>query len=147
MVDLSHNAFGRAKGKAADDAAKAFVARRLKAITNAKPVALPPMAARSDRRKDSARQSVFRLARLFTSRFDSVRCVVVDLSADGARVAMEGAYTLPEEVTLSFDQSCVKRKARIAWRHDRELGLEFIKDEKPEKPEDDQDYGDFHYYD
>ncbi|MEM9616331.1 MAG: PilZ domain-containing protein [Pseudomonadota bacterium] len=135
MVALSHDSFKRSKrgiGKAGFDlsAEHDFVAKRLAAITNAKPLACPPATTTNKaKRKRLTRHSVFRLARVFISKMDSIRCVVVNLSADGARITMEDAYALPDIVTLRFDQSGVRRKARVAWRQDRDIGLCFIKDE------------------
>lgn len=135
MVALSHDSFKRSKrgiGKAGPDlsAEQDFVAKRLAAITNAKPLACPPATTTNKARRERlTRHSVFRLARIFISKMDSIRCVVVNLSADGARITMEDAYALPDTVTLRFDQSGVRRKARVAWRQDRDIGLCFIKDE------------------
>ena len=48
---------------------------------------------------------------------------------------MEDAYALPEIVTLRFDQSCVRRKARIVWRQGRDAGLCFIKQSDADEDE------------
>lgn len=141
MADLSRNSFKRraklhGKADAEMAEARAFVAKRLSAISNTKPVTCPPEAAAIIGKHERApRQSVYRLASLYISKIDCVRCVVVNLSADGARITMEGIFELPEFVVLRFDQSGVKRKARIAWRQDRDIGLTFIKEER----DDDQD--------
>lgn len=133
MADLSHKSFrypldNTGKTDAETAAAREFVSKRLAAITRAKPVQKTQV-------ERAPRKSVYKLAKLFTSKIDSVRCVVVNLSADGARVTMEDAYDLPEIVVLRFEQTGVKKKARIAWRQDREIGLSFIKDEQREDQE------------
>ncbi len=132
MVALSHNNFQRSnkrRGKAETSAsARAFVAQRLAAITAAKPALQSNTTPHSEQRR-IGRRSTYRLASVYVSRLESIRCVVIDLSADGARITMEHAYTLPEVVTLRFDQSCVRRKARITWRQGRDAGLCFIKPE------------------
>jgi len=130
MVELSHDNFRRSKkrvGKAETSAAtRAFVGQRLAAITAAKPAQQANISPHNEQRR-IGRRSVYRLASVLTSTLESIRCVVIDLSADGAQITMEGAYTLPEVVTLRFDQSCVRKKARVAWIQGREAGLCFIK--------------------
>jgi PilZ domain-containing protein len=139
MADLSQKSFGHRarlndKAEAELMQAREFVAKRLSAISNAKPVMCPTAAAALRAHRERApRKTVYRLASLFTSKMDSVRCVVVNLSADGARITMEDTYELPEFVMLRFDQSGVKKKARIAWRQDRDIGLSFIKEERDDE--------------
>ena len=132
MADLSHKSFRYplgTTGKTDEEvaAAREFVSKRLAAITSAKPV--------KTQVERAPRKPVYKLAKLFISKIDSVRCVVVNLSADGAKVTLEGAYDLPDVVVLRFEQTGVKKKARIAWRQDRDIGLSFIKEEKPEEQE------------
>lgn len=130
MVALSHDNFRRSKkrvSKAGTPAStREFVAQRLAAISATKPVLQSDTIPHNEQRR-IGRRSVYRLASVFTSKLESIRCVVIDLSADGARITMEDAYTLPEIVTLRFEQSCVRKKARIAWRQGRDAGLCFIK--------------------
>ena len=133
MVALSHDSFRRNKKRVrkaeTTASAREFVAQRLAAISSSKPVVQPYSAPHKEQRRIS-RRSVYRLANVLTSKLESIRCIVVDLSADGARITMEAAYPLPEIVTLRFEQSCVRRKARIAWRQGREAGLCFIKQDE-----------------
>ena len=58
------------------------------------------------------------------------RCIVRDIGVGGARVALEGAVSLPSDVTLRFDYSGVAKIARVAWQNDLEAGLAFVDDEK-----------------
>ena len=130
MVALSHDNFRRSKkraGKAeASASTRAFVAQRLAAITAANPAPKPNTSSHNEQRR-IGRRSVYRLASVFTSKLESIRCVVIDLSADGAQITMEDTYPLPKIVTLRFDQSCVRKIARVAWTQGREAGLCFIK--------------------
>jgi len=146
MADLSQNSFKRranlhGKTDAEMTEAREFVAKRLSAISNAKPVTCPTATAElREHRERADRKAIYLLASIFTSRIDGIRCVVVNLSADGARITMEDNYELPELISLRFEQSGIERRARIAWRQDLEIGLSFIKeDDDEEARDDDQD--------
>ncbi len=143
MADLSQNSFKRRDqhhGKTDAEIAEAreFVAKRLSTISNAKPVTCPTAtAALREHRERTHRKTSYLLASIFTSGIDGIRCVVVNLSADGARITMEDNYELPELISLRFEQSGVERRARIAWRQDLEIGLSFIKDDNDEETRND----------
>ncbi len=133
MADNSQKSFknpSRLNGKVDAELARAeeFVAQRLSAITKAKPVTCPEATAVLREHKPRApRTTVYRLASLFINKMDSERCIVVNLSADGARITMEDVIDLPETVVLRFDQSGIRKNARVVWRQDRDAGLCFIK--------------------
>lgn len=76
-------------------------------------------------RRGEARLPVFRFARIIVPSGEAFNCVIKDSSASGARIALEGALNLPEEVVLSVDQSARRFLARVAWRRDNEAGLSF----------------------
>ena len=135
MAELSQKSFGNRdrlnqEADAEQMLARKFVAERLSAITSAKPVTCPTAsAALKGQATRSPRKAVYRLAIVFTSRIDGVDCVVVNLSADGARISLDENIELPEVVTLRFKKSGVEKEARIAWRHNQDIGLSFIKGE------------------
>ena len=52
-----------------------------------------------------------------------VGCVVIDLSAGGACVHVEGQADIPQRVT--FVHSGVKKACRVAWRKGQRFGLQF----------------------
>ena len=141
MADSSQKSFknrARLNGKLDEELAQAedFVAQRLSAITKAKPVTCPEATATLRQNKPRApRTTVYRLATLFVNSMDSERCIVVNLSADGARITMEDVIDLPETVVLRFDQSGIRKNARVVWRQDRDAGLCFIKNEETEENE------------
>jgi hypothetical protein len=55
-------------------------------------------------------------------------CQVFDLSRTGVRLAVENAHSLPSTFTLILSKnSSGCRPARVKWRHDNEVGAEFIK--------------------
>ena len=141
MADSSQKSFqnrARLNGNLDEDLAQAekFVAERLSAITKAKPVTCPEATAALRKHQPRApRTTVYRLGSLFLNKMDSERCVVVNLSADGAGITMEDIIDLPETVVLRFDQSGIRKTARVVWQQDRDAGLCFIKNEEPDETE------------
>lgn len=74
------------------------------------------------------RQAVFRSAQLQISKSENIPCVVKNLSPEGARIVMAGAYGLPLTATLKMHQFGFVKKARVVWQHETEAGLQFIGD-------------------
>jgi hypothetical protein len=56
-----------------------------------------------------------------------MRCVARDFSSIGARVDLEGEQVLDPVVWLLDLQHRVAYEARIAWRRNPEVGLEFLR--------------------
>ncbi len=144
MADLSHTTFRRSRQNKKSEAEIAVereaVNRRLAGIINAKPVAVPPeFAGEEKNRRSQPRKTVFKLARVFVNKIDSIRCVIVNLSADGARISIEGEFDMPQYVVLMFEETGIKKKARIAWQHENEFGLSFLRKEKTEAEKSDSD--------
>jgi hypothetical protein len=59
-----------------------------------------------------------------------LRCVVLDVSATGARVHLSAAGEVPEIVILRLPDGS-KRRARRSWQRDTEVGFEFLDDVAP----------------
>jgi hypothetical protein len=53
------------------------------------------------------------------------RAVLLDLSQSGARLKVPNPHILPEQFLLKMD-SRIQRRARIVWRSDQEIGVEFL---------------------
>lgn len=116
------------------------LSERLAAIKSAAPtvtdarIPQPKKRAPPEREK---REAVFRPGKIYLSRTDQVRCVIRNVSDGGAYVHLEGMQPLPPVVMLRFEQTGVTKKARVAWQHDIEAGLAFVKDMTPGRKGDD----------
>ena len=112
------------------------LSKRLSAITSAKPIdapkAPPSLAPNRGPRRKEPRDPTYRFARLTLSRQTVLRCIVRDISASGARVALDNASELPGEVILVIDQAGRRYRARVAWRSETEAGLCFLGEVAPE---------------
>lgn len=58
-------------------------------------------------------------------------CTVRDLSAEGARLEVSRAVTLPETFDLHVPQRAMVQKSQIIWRHGDEAGVHFRRDAPP----------------
>ena len=99
--------------------------RLAKIATATKPVATGAARRRNDTRR-SARRTVFKPAILAYGEGNAAQCVVNDLSAEGARIAIDRADAFPAHVTLKFGHAAPARYARIVWRKNRQYGLNFL---------------------
>jgi hypothetical protein len=61
-----------------------------------------------------------------------LRCVVLDVSATGARVYLSAAGEVSEVVILRLPDGS-KRRARRTWQRDAEVGFEFLEQIEPDK--------------
>lgn len=62
----------------------------------------------------------------------SIRCIVLDISGSGARIAVENPADVPEEFILSLvDNARVSRLCQRVWRADHHLGIRFTAPESP----------------
>ena len=111
------------------------ISKRLAAISGAKPVEIDAPEIPRKRRIDRApREDTFRAGKLYTSKNNFVPCIIRDASETGARARMEAEYSFPEIVVLRFDQTGVVKKAKVIWRDETDVGLQFLKDLTPKRP-------------
>jgi hypothetical protein len=54
-------------------------------------------------------------------------CAVLDISDNGARIAVERSQEVPDEITICMSpRGFPIRPCRVIWRSDTEIGVEFI---------------------
>jgi hypothetical protein len=62
---------------------------------------------------------------IFNNRQSTLDCLVRDISASGARLEVSNAVLLPDSFDLYVAQKDSTSRARITWRRDGEIGVEF----------------------
>ena len=77
------------------------------------------------RKRWDEREQIFKPAKVYTGRGAYIRCIVLNVNAKGARVALDGSFDLPETVVLKFDQTKEAHTARVVWRDRNEYGLSY----------------------
>ena len=64
------------------------------------------------------------------------QCVMLDVSAGGARLKLNGDFAVPEQFTLFLSKidGRLKRRCVIAWRKDKQIGVRFMAAESSAPP-------------
>lgn len=101
------------------------IAQRLATLSAAKPLTAPPPAKKSASSRSEERRKVYRHGKLVISGQVDIDCMIVDWSANGARVLLQGAAALPEYLTLKVIATGEWKRARVAWRSDSAAGVSF----------------------
>jgi hypothetical protein len=63
----------------------------------------------------------------------STTCTVNQLSDVGARITIAGAFSLPDTFEIAIPQRGISRRARLIWRKDDQVGIDFLGDEQSER--------------
>lgn len=55
------------------------------------------------------------------------KCMLLDISAAGARLKLIGDFTVPAEFTLLLSEfnSAMRRHCATAWEHEKQIGVRF----------------------
>lgn len=72
---------------------------------------------------------------IFNNRSATLDCLVRNLSETGAKLEVSGAVTVPERFELDIPRKGVRRRARMVWRREGEMGVAF-EDAAAEAPAD-----------
>jgi hypothetical protein len=78
---------------------------------------------RADERRREPRTPVYIVALMNAAGVEH-KCIVLDISASGARIAVARPKGLPDDVLV-----CIRgriHKCRVIWRSDGEIGVEFV---------------------
>lgn len=64
------------------------------------------------------------------------QCTMLDVSAGGARLKVDGDITVPDQFTLFLSKidGRLKRRCVIAWRKDKQIGVRFVATESVAPP-------------
>lgn len=78
-------------------------------------------------RRKSDRKKTFRAAvTLFESPSSPMPCIVMDISATGARIKALSADELPNEFLLTIESTMAQHQCKVVWRVGDELGIHFM---------------------
>lgn len=62
---------------------------------------------------------------IFNNRSATLDCLVRNLSETGAKLEVSGAVTVPDRFELDIPRKGERRRARIVWRREGEMGIAF----------------------
>jgi hypothetical protein len=54
-----------------------------------------------------------------------IRCTIIDVSSNGARLEVEERQDVPAEFLLAFDEGLTRRRCLIRWRRLGRIGVAF----------------------
>ncbi len=78
-------------------------------------------------RRNSRRSKSFLRGFVYVSRErGALACLVRDLSEKGARIIFSDNVTLPDVLELHIPQRKLTLRARVTWRRNDEIGLDFV---------------------
>ncbi len=84
-------------------------------------------AAISEERRTETRQRMLKSGSVSPDgRLTVFDCVVRNLSESGARIKVQAQHAIPSELIFSLKDSALRTNAKVIWRNDKELGLQFI---------------------
>ena len=87
-----------------------------------------------ERRRVPRLKSLLRGRVYFNNRSSTVECLVRDISADGARLALADDVTIPDVVELYVPQKDQFFRSHVIWRRDGEAGIAFSVSERLAAP-------------
>jgi len=75
-------------------------------------------------------RSFLRAQIIYNNRASTTDCIVKNISATGAKIAIDEALSVPSEFDLHIPQKGRTYRARMAWRDATAIGVEFIDNEQ-----------------
>jgi hypothetical protein len=82
-------------------------------------------------------RSLLKAKIIFNNRMTTVDCVVKNISATGAKIAVSSALSIPNEFDLEIPMRGRTFKAQMRWRDTEGIGVEFtetVDDREPGNP-------------
>jgi hypothetical protein len=77
-------------------------------------------------RRKLTRTHIFKDALIIRGPSSTIKCVVRDLTSNGARVEASHIAELPDVVDVTFDSGRTLRRCRLVWRSFKRLGVKFL---------------------
>ena len=74
-------------------------------------------------------RSFLRARIVYNNHSSTIECTVKNLSPFGAKIELGNAMSIPDSFDLEIPQKSRTYRARLTWRSDIAIGVEFIEDE------------------
>lgn len=79
-----------------------------------------------DEQRRSPRQRTYKGGTISFGTYPSVDCIIRNLSATGACLAVQSVASIPDHFTLLVKPELLKRSCRVAWRDNQKIGVHFV---------------------
>jgi hypothetical protein len=71
-------------------------------------------------------RSFLRAQIIFNNRMSTIDCIIKNISATGAKIALNDTFAVPTEFDLYIPQKSRGHHARLVWRDKDSIGVEFM---------------------
>jgi PilZ domain len=71
-------------------------------------------------------RSFLRAQIIFNNRMSTIDCVIKNISTSGAKVALSSSLAVPTEFDIDIPQKGRSHRARLVWRDNDAIGIEFL---------------------
>lgn len=68
----------------------------------------------------------YKFGRVIMQKNVQVQCIVNNINKLGAQITLEREYDLPSRILLKIDQTGTRYRARVVWRDEERVGVEFM---------------------
>ena len=75
-------------------------------------------------------RSFLRARIVFNNNNTSIECTIKNFSAGGAKIELGNTMSIPETFDLEIPQKGRRHRAKLSWRNETAIGVEFIDDER-----------------
>lgn len=84
-------------------------------------------------RKSTRQRTMLGAKIIFNNRMSTLDCRIRNISREGAKVILGDHYAIPQVFEFHVPQKDDTYRARVIWRHDNEVGIEFLEDPRAAK--------------
>ncbi|MGA3304205.1 MAG: PilZ domain-containing protein [Methylovirgula sp.] len=84
-----------------------------------------------DKRASDRIRSFLRAQIIFNNRMTTIDCIIKNISATGARIALNDTLAVPTEFEIYIPQRGCSHHARLVWRDRDSIGIDFTDVQQP----------------
>ncbi len=84
-------------------------------------------------RKSTRQRTMLGAKIIFNNRMSTLDCRIRNISSEGAKILLGDQYAIPQVFEFHVAHKDETFRARVIWRHDNEVGLEFLEDPRAAK--------------
>ena len=74
-------------------------------------------------------RSFLRARIVFNNHNTTIECTIKNISAGGAKIELSNTMSIPETFVLEVPQKGRSHRAKLSWRNETSIGVEFLDDE------------------
>lgn len=87
-----------------------------------------------EKRANDRIRSFLRAQIIFNNRMTTIECIIKNISATGARVALDETLAVPTEFDIYIPTRNRSHRARLVWRDKDSIGIDFLEETQEPAP-------------